>query len=98
MTRPAEPYRITTATGPDPARGGAWRGVLAVLALFATAADELATALIGIPPVRWLVGQVTAIIRATYQRAAYRAPDPEPEPGVITGRIAAPIEEGRSDG
>lgn len=89
-------YRITTAPGPARRQGGAWRGVLAVIALFVTAADELATALIGIPPVRWLCGQVAAVIRSTYRRAAHRPPASTPV--IITGRIVPPIEEARTDG
>jgi hypothetical protein len=96
MTGRRDAYRITSAPGPA-RQGGAWRGVLAVIALFVTAADALATALIGIPPVGWLCGQVAAVIRSTYRRAAYRPP-PAPAPVLITGRIVPPIEKEHTSG
>lgn len=97
MTRP-DAYRITAAPAPPRAHrwGGAWRGVLAVITLFVTAADALATSLIGIPPVGWMCRQVLAVIRATYQRAANRPPAPAPV--IVTGRIVPPIERDHTDG
>jgi hypothetical protein len=104
MTR-RDTYRITAAPGPHRRqrhRGGRWRallavarGLLAVLALFLTAADALGTALIGIPPVAWMWRRFAAIIRATYRAAARRPPPPAP---VVIGRVVPPIERTHTDG
>jgi hypothetical protein len=86
MTREA-PYRITTA----PARRRTARtchGILAVLALFLTAADALATAVIGIPPVAWLWGRLAAVVSA-----AYRGTSPSGPPVTIAGRPIPEITE-----
>jgi hypothetical protein len=87
MTGRRDPYRITTA--PSRRRTArTWHGILAVLALFLTAADALGTAVIGIPPVAWLWGRLAAVVTA-----AYRGTDPSGTPVTIAGRPIPEITE-----
>jgi hypothetical protein len=62
------------------------RGLAAVAALVATAADALVTALIGIPPVTWALRRVSRVIGEEYRRGYHGAIDAE----VIEDTTTAP--------
>lgn len=53
------------------------RGLAAVAYLFISAADELVSALIGIPRMGWMAGQVGDLAADRYRRAAHNAVDAE---------------------
>jgi hypothetical protein len=60
--------------GPRPPRT-VLRGLLAVAALLATAADALVTAVLGVPRLAWLARRVAAACGEEYRRARWGAVD-----------------------
>ena len=76
MTARQPVYRITT--GPSRTartRYGTLRGLAAVAALLLTAADQLASAITGLPPVAYLWGHLSDAIRAAYRSGAIPPPE-----------------------
>lgn len=47
------------------------RGLAAVARLLLSALDALTTAAVGVPPIAWLIGQITAAIREAYRVGRY---------------------------
>lgn len=90
MTAHRPAYRITA--GPGPARTARTRygirhGLAAVAILLLTAADELASALTGWPPIAHVWRTIAAPVRAAYRRAAW------PPPELAAARIVPPAPE-----
>lgn len=50
------------------------RGLLAVIRLIASAADQLVTALVGLPPAAWIVRRLAGAVRCAYQLGRYGPP------------------------
>ncbi len=65
------------------------RGLAAVAALVATAADALVTALIGIPPVTWVLRRISRAIGEEYRRGYHGAVDAD----VVDDTTTAPAIE-----
>lgn len=85
-----EQTRPETAEQMTPAEGAVaiTRGVLAVVALFATAADAFIAAVLGIPPAAWLLRRVRYAAGDEYRRAKWHAVDAEvieADPGDVAG-------------
>lgn len=79
------------------------RGLAAVAGLFLSAADELVSALIGIPRMGWLAGRVAEEASDRYRRAAWAAVDAElvddtPDPPGPSGPGTALQKEGQIRG
>lgn len=58
-------------------------GLRAVARLFASAADQLVTARVGIPPLTWLGRQIAAAVRQAYRLGRFGPPSESREVAVI---------------
>jgi hypothetical protein len=65
-------------TAPHRRPWGRTHGTLAVAALLLSAADHLATALIGLPPIAWCARTIAAPVRDAWRAAAWWSAPAEP--------------------
>jgi hypothetical protein len=91
------PVQTARKTGTPRTPGAVMRGLLAVAALFAGAADALVSAWLGLPRLGWVARRVGEAAASEYRRGAFNAIDAEiiDDPG---SRPAAERQEGAPDG